>query len=235
MQLFYSNIAQTVSQTLSIDGQEHVHIAKSLRKKIGDLITIANGEGKIFEAQIIAVGKNETSIILINIIREETPQQFFYLAVAPTKNIDRYEWMLEKSVELGLSGLFPFFSQNSERRNLKTDKLQLQVIGAMKQSLQTYLPQVFEPCKFVDLLKSVAHFQEKYIAYSSESNLQLKNSLKKNTKTIVLIGPEGGFAEKELNLAIEHGFIAVSLGKNRLRTETAGVFATSLYYSLYEE
>jgi len=235
MQLFYSNIANFVNQTLDIGGQEHVHISKSLRKKEGDLIFVGNGLGKIFEAEIISVNKSETIIRLKSIVKQEVSKQNFYLAAAPTKNIDRYEWMLEKSVELGLAGLYPFFSQNSERRNLKTDKLQLQAIGAMKQSLQTYLPQVFEPQKFEYLLKSVAHFQEKYIAFSSDSNLKLKNSLKKDIKTIVLIGPEGGFTEKELNLALQYGFIAVSLGKNRLRTETAGVFATSLHYSLYEE
>lgn len=234
MQLFYSDIAKNADQTLSIEGQEHVHLSKSLRKQTGDEIQITNGKGLIFNAEVLLVSKNATSVRLTEILREDKPVSKLYLAVAPTKNIDRYEWMLEKSIELGLGGLYPFVAQNSERRILKTDKLKLQAIGAMKQSLQSFLPQVFELENFQKMLKSVAHFEVKLIAYSSESRLTIQKALKKDKSTVVLIGPEGGFAEKELNLAIEHGFTAVSLGNNRLRTETAGVYATALFYSLYE-
>jgi 16S rRNA (uracil1498-N3)-methyltransferase len=234
MQLFYSNIAQSVGQTLSIEGQEHVHLAKSLRKQTGDVIQITNGKGLIFNAEVLMVSKNATSAKIIDVLREDKPTSKIYLAAAPTKNIDRYEWMLEKSIELGLGGLFPFVSQNSERRILKTDKLKLQAVGAMKQSLQSFLPEVHELQNFKEMLQSVAHFEVKLIAYSSESKLSLQHALKKDKSTIVLIGPEGGFTEKELNLALEHGFEAIALGKNRLRTETAGVYATAIYYSMYE-
>ncbi|MCB0509791.1 MAG: 16S rRNA (uracil(1498)-N(3))-methyltransferase [Bacteroidetes bacterium] len=229
MQVFYS-IHIEGSHALLLD-QEHHHLSKVLRKKQGDVVALCNGKGTMWEAEVNSISKKETSLLLHKVINEQgkNPNNLI-LAVAPTKNMDRYEWLVEKAVEIGIHSIQPFYSQNSERRNLRIDRLELIALSAMKQSKALFLPEIKVPLAFGDLIKS--DYKNKYLAYVRETSNHWKDSLVNITKeeeTIILIGPEGGFTEIEADKAKESAFQSVTLGEKRLRTETAAVFATVAY------
>lgn len=229
MQVFYSTHI-IGSQALLLD-QEHHHLSKVLRKKLGDTVALCNGKGIMWEAEVNSISKKETSLLLNKVIQEqnENPNNLI-LAVAPTKNMDRYEWLVEKAVEIGVHSIQAFYSQNSERRNLRLDRLELIALSAMKQSKALFLPEIKAPLSYNDLLKSTV--KNKYLAYVRESSNHWKDSLQnisKKEQTLILIGPEGGFTEIEADKAKESGFQSVTLGEKRLRTETAGVFAAVAY------
>lgn len=233
MQLFYSEDLIKENQLVSLDGQESIHISKVLRKQIGDTIHITNGKGLLFEAQILSLAKKSCDLETLKIIETKTTYSNLSIAIAPTKNIVRLEWFIEKSVEIGIDKIALFVSQNSERREVKVDRLQLKALSAMKQSLKYVLPEIEDVKKFKLLIdEAEQHFDEKLIAYCGENANALTPLLNKDKKTIVFIGPEGGFSENEIEYAKQKGFKAVSLGESRLRTETAGVFVASVYNSL---
>jgi 16S rRNA (uracil1498-N3)-methyltransferase len=147
------------------------------------------------------------------------------LAVAPTKMNERFEWFLEKATEIGIHEITPIICEHSERKAIKTDRFQKIIESAMKQSLHYYLPKLNEPLPFKDFLKT-QNSGQLFIAHCEEtSKKSLKSELKPNENITILIGPEGDFSVKEIQLAIENNFIPVSLGNTRLRTETAAVVA----------
>ena len=149
----------------------------------------------------------------------------FRSAVAPTKMNERYEWFLEKATEIGIQEITPIICEHSERKVIKTDRFQKIIESAMKQSLHYYLPKLNEPISLKELLKKEIDGQ-KFIAHCEETDKEsLKNELKPNEDVTILIGPEGDFSVKEIQLAIENNFIPVSLGNTRLRTETASIVA----------
>lgn len=230
MQLFYAHTAHQIKQIVEIQEQEHIHLAKSLRKQVGDEVFIVNGNGQLFKALVLAISKKSTSVELLELIKESSEKSNLTIAIAPTKQLDRYDWFIEKSIELGIGSIQPFFSQNSERRILKLEKIKLKVIAALKQSLRLSLPSIMSPEKLEDVLNKSKDFEVKLIAYTAEKQLSIKDFIS-TKKTIVLIGPEGGFTKMEVKKAQEKGFIPISLGENRLRTETAGVFTASLFYA----
>lgn len=230
MQIFYST--NIVNSRIVIDGQEHQHISRVLRKKVGDEVFVCNGQGLLVEAVIDAVSKNETILSVIKVVEKQNESSNqLVLCVAPTKNIDRFEWMIEKCIEIGVYEIQPFISFNSERRIIKMDRLRQIAISALKQSKSLFLPKINELDRFGNVIK-MCEAENKYIAYVSENETHLLTELKKqrkNEKAIVFIGPEGGFLEKEVEEAVQYGYKPVSLGKNRLRTETAGVYAAACY------
>lgn len=230
MQLFYAHTAHQIKQIVEIQEQEHIHLAKSLRKQVGDEVFIVNGNGQLFKALVLAISKKSTSVELLELIKESSEKSNLTIAIAPTKQLDRYDWFIEKSIELGIGSIQPFFSQNSERRILKLEKIKLKAIAALKQSLRLSLPSIMSPEKLEDVLNKSKDFEVKLIAYTAEKQLSIKDFIS-TKKTIVLIGPEGGFTKMEVKKAQEKGFIPISLGENRLRTETAGVFTASLFYA----
>lgn len=233
MQLFYSKIISSIGQIFEIEDQENQHLVKVLRKNVGDEIFVTNGKGALFSARINSFGKKKSILEVIKLIKSEEKKHNFSLAIAPTKNIARIEWFIEKSVEIGIHEIFLFTSQNSERRIVKVDRLQAKALSAMKQSLKIDLPIVHEVQKFAKLLEQVSEsFEEKYIAYCEEDDNNFIKELKINNKILVLIGPEGGFTREEVILAKQFGFKAVSLGSSRLRTETAGLFACSVFNAM---
>lgn len=230
MQLFYVHTANQVKQIVELQDQEHIHLAKSLRKQVGDKVFIANGKGQLYKALVLSISKKSTSVELIELVQNATKKSNLTIAIAPTKQLDRYDWFVEKSIELGIGSIQPFFSQNSERRVLKLEKIKLKAIAALKQSLRLNLPSIKNPEKLDDLLRNSKDFEVKLIAYTAEKQQSIKDFIS-TKKTIVLIGPEGGFTEMEVKKAEEKGFIPISLGENRLRTETAGVFTAGLFYA----
>lgn len=208
-----------------LNEEESAHCVRVLRHKEGDTIGLLDGKGGKYTASIRQANPNKTSLNILDKIIIPTPSYKIHLAITPTKNADRMEWLVEKLTEIGVDQISLFFSQNSERRKYRTDRLEKKIIGALKQSKNPFLPQLNEPVVYNDLLTRVAD-DERFIAYVElEERLTLFNLAKKNKSTTILIGPEGDFTSEEVQQAEKTGFQRVSLGRNILRTETAGLLA----------
>ena len=225
MQLFYN---PTINKSLSsfvFDKEESKHIVKVLRKKESDILFVTNGLGYLFKTEIALASDNKCTVNIISFEKQNSSKFHLHLAVAPTKMNERYEWFLEKATEIGLHEITPIICEHSERKVLKTDRFQKIIESAMKQSLHCYIPKLNEPILFKDYIKSPKSGQL-FIAHCEETNKKtLKSELKRNENVTILIGPEGDFSVKEIQLALENNFIPVSLGNTRLRTETAAVVA----------
>lgn len=223
MNLFY--FPSIVSGTFTLDEQESKHIVRVLRLSAGDKIYITDGKGNLFETRIIEDHPKKCKVEIVSVKNEFQKRNFkVHLVVAPTKNIARFEWFLEKATEVGIDEITPIICDHSERRVLKTERLNRVLIGAMKQSLKAYLPVLNEPASFDEFLKGDFPYQ-KFIAYFHEDNPELKEIYIPGSDAIVVVGPEGDFSDIEIKMAVDSGFIPVNLGKSRLRTETAALVA----------
>lgn len=223
MQLFFQEkIGYPITY---LDEEESRHLVKVLRKKQGDQVRLTNGNGQVFDCVILDPNQKKTSLKVLT--STEVPKDSFHihLAIAPTKSPDRMEWMVEKITEVGFHELTLLETMNSERSFLKTERLHKKVISACKQSLKYRIPTLHQTTKLSELIKS-KYFEgfQKFIAYVDEDHENhLFDVAKPKGNYLILIGPEGDFDPKEINEAIEAGFQPVSLGKSRLRTETAGL------------
>ncbi|MTE25508.1 16S rRNA (uracil(1498)-N(3))-methyltransferase [Winogradskyella ouciana] len=225
MQLFYNpNISENDS-VFSFDKDESRHIVKVLRKKVGDQLHITNGKGWLFEAELISADAKHCSVDITSKSLQPKRNFHLHLAVAPTKMNDRYEWFLEKATEIGIEEITPIICDNSERKVVKLERFERIIQSAMKQSLQCYLPKLNAPMSFQDFVNQEFSGQ-KFIAHCEETDKKsLKSELKTNEDCIVLIGPEGDFSVKEIEMALAANYIPVTLGDTRLRTETAAITA----------
>lgn len=213
-----------------LDEEESRHLVKVLRKKQGDSVRLTDGRGQVFDCVILEANQKKTSlkVLYVNTIPED--RFHIHIAIAPTKSPDRMEWMVEKITEIGFHELTLLETMNSERSFLKTDRLYKKVISACKQSLKCRIPTLHSTKKLPDLIKS-NDFDgyQKFIAYVDEDHeSHLFDSAVPAGKYLILIGPEGDFDPKEIKEAIQAGFQPVSLGKSRLRTETAGLAAVQM-------
>jgi len=225
MQLFYNSTINDTQSTFVFDKEESKHIIKVLRKKESDILHVTNGLGFLFTTQITIASDSKCAVKIVSIEKQDRPKFDLHLAVAPTKMNERYEWFLEKATEIGIHEITPIICEHSERKAIKMDRFQKILETAMKQSLHYYLPKLNEPIAFKDFIKQKQTGQL-FIAHCEDtSKKSLKTELKPNENVTVLIGPEGDFSVKEIQLAIDSNFIPVSLGATRLRTETAGIVA----------
>lgn len=225
MQLFYNPDINIDSSEFSFDKEESKHITKVLRKKEGDILFVTNGLGKLFHSEIILASEKKCTV---KIIKNETqpPTEFYtHIAVAPTKMNERFEWFLEKATEIGIHEITPIICDHSERKSIKNERFDKIIQSAMKQSNQFYLPKLNEPISFKEFINQknegllcIAHCEE------NDKKL-LKEVVKPKTKHTILIGPEGDFSIKEIELALKNNYVPVSLGNTRLRTETAALVA----------
>ncbi len=230
MQLFYNASLTDSSTELSFDRTESRHIIKVLRKKEGDLLHITNGAQSLFKATILSASENKCTAKIIEVIPQKPRHQHHLsVAIAPTKNNNRFEWFLEKATEIGIDSIYPIICKHSERRVIKLERMQKVIQTAMKQSLQFALPKLHEQTTFSKFVEQKIGGQKFIAQCESETKgapiLKLQTAIKKGMDICVLIGPEGGFSPTEIELALQNGFIPVSLGANRLRTETAGIVA----------
>lgn len=227
MQLFYNpNIIDTTEE-VTFDKEESRHIIKVLRMNEGHTFKITNGKGSFFDAEIVKANPKACVVkILSEEIHKPLPYQL-HLVVAPTKLNDRYEWFFEKATEIGVSEITPIICDHSERKVIKTERYEKILLSAMKQSLKGYLPVLNEAVSFRDFLISENSFNDlKCIAHCEETDKKsLKSVLLPKIKTTILIGPEGDFSSEEIELAKKNGYIPVTLGESRLRTETAAIVA----------
>lgn len=223
MHLFY---APDIEQKSELPGDEAIHALRVLRLKSGDKLTLTDGKGYFYDAEISAADNKHC---LVNILqRHEQPRLWeghLHIALAPTKNMDRNEWLAEKATEIGMDELTFLNCRYSERKVIKTDRIEKILVSAVKQSLKARLPLLNELTDFARFVK--LPFQgQKFIAhcYPGEKPV-LKDIRQAGTDAVVMIGPEGDFSEEEVRLAEQNGFQAISLGPSRLRTETAALVA----------
>ena len=227
MALFY---APDITDNWELPEEEAAHSIRVLRLSIGSEIEITDGKGHFYKAEISSIAGKHCYVQAKETIEQPKGWQGrIHIAIAPTKNIDRIEWMVEKAVEIGLDEITFLNCRFSERKVVKTDRIERIVVSAMKQSLKPYKTLVNE---LVDFKKFIARPVEgaKYIAHCYEGEkLLLKDVLQAGENATVLIGPEGDFSPEEVELAIKAGYRPVSLGNSRLRTETAGLVACHTY------
>ena len=225
MELFFQENLLESSLEIKFSADESRHIYKVLRKKKGDTVTVTNGKGLEWKGEITILDNRNILAKKTETIFHKKTKSSIHIAIAPIKSKDRMEWFLEKVTEIGITQITPILCNHSERRNIKLERFKKILIGALKQSYQFHLP-IFNPLtNFSDFIR-VNNANNKFIAHckeSNKSNLSSHSALSKDV--LILIGPEGDFSNKEVELALEHDFIPISLGNNRLRTETAGIVA----------
>lgn len=224
MNLFYDPLTQAGRHELA--ESEARHLVQVLRRKIGDVIDLVDGQGRHFRGPIIEIGKKRCSLDL-ELITEQTSRTNYKLtlAIAPTKQIDRLEWLLEKATEIGIDTIQPILCRYSERKNFRADRLERILESAMKQSLQSWLPKL-QPLLPLEEVVAQLEASVKLMAYiDPEVRTTIADNYRPGQDVCMLVGPEGGFHPAEAAFARQHGFQAIWLGPNRLRTETAGLVA----------
>jgi 16S rRNA (uracil1498-N3)-methyltransferase len=222
MQLFF---IEKPESEIVLSKEESKHATRVLRKKEGDILNFTDGKGGFYKAEITVADTKKCRLQIIS--SEQKPKQHNYhlhIAIAPTKNMDRYEWFLEKATEIGIDEITPIICEHSERKVIKTERCNRILLSAMKQSLKLHLTKLNETITLKDFLKQ--DFEgNKYIAHCEDGEKTELRKEEKTEKTLILIGPEGDFSPTEVELALENQFKTVSLGGSRLRTETAGIVA----------
>lgn len=224
MQVFYTPDVKKITYILS--KEESKHAIKVLRLKIGDEVCLIDGKGGLYYGIIDEADPNKCIIRIIEKIEQYGRKNYtIHLAIAPTKNINRFEWFLEKATELGIDEITPLLCTRSERKTIKTDRLEKIILSAMKQSIKAYMPKLNDMVDFKSFVKQNSD-RNGFIAHCLQNpKPSLKSQLADKQNFIVLIGPEGDFTSEEVKLATSYGYSEINLGKSRLRTETAGIVA----------
>ncbi len=224
--------APDIAATLVLPEEESRHCVRVLRLVEGDEIEVVDGAGMLYRCRIAMAHAKHCGVEIVS--KQACPPHWgrkIMIAVAPTKNLDRIEWMVEKCTEIGVDRITPLLCRHSERKVLKTERLHKIVVAAMKQSLKAQLPQLDELTPIEDFLAEDSDAQ-RFIAYCDESlprdeRKSLAQVYEPSRDAVVLIGPEGDFDPQEVALALKAGFVPVTLGESRLRTETAALMAVA--------
>ena len=225
MQLFYHPEINSNTKTFFLSKEESNHLVKVLRKNVGDTVYVTNGDGWLFTTEIVDNNPKKCMLQLLKSEKKYERNYYLHLAVAPTKMNDRFEWFLEKATEIGVDEITPILCDHSERKVIKHERLEKVLLSAMKQSLQCKLPKLNSLTPFAEFV-SAPHKGQLFIAHCEESyKTPLKRKALADHKITILIGPEGDFSEQEIALAQQKGFLPVTLGNSRLRTETAAIVA----------
>lgn len=233
MHTFFATIIPKISETTILDETNSKHLVQVLRMQYGDMVWLCDGKGKRAEAKLMVADKRKAVLQIQNITETLPTKTPFVLAVAFTKNKSRNEWLLEKATELGVSEMVPLITTRSEKEKFNFDRMNSILIAAMLQSQQTFLPTLQQPIALKNIVKQYTDYN-KLIAHCNEKStpLTLHQALQSKNKTIIMIGPEGDFTNEEVSLCLSLGFKEVTLGTNRLRTETAAIFAAAMFYGL---
>jgi 16S rRNA (uracil1498-N3)-methyltransferase len=231
MHIFYT--PDISGKTYTLNENESKHCIRVLRLKKGDEINLVDGNGGYYVAQIINDNPRSCELEVKKVVKDfEKRSYYFHLAIAPTKNPDRLEWLVEKAVEIGIDEFTPVICEHSERKKLNIDRLERIAIAAMKQSVKAYKPLINDAASFESLIAR-ADSQVKLIAHCEEQSGKTINTFyQKGQSVICLIGPEGDFSKYEIQAAAKAGFEGITLGKSRFRTETAGLVVCHTIYFL---
>ncbi len=216
-----------------LNKEESKHCVLVLRHRSGDRIQAIDGKGGMYTCEIITADPSKTTFKIIGEKHVPAKEYSIHIAISPTKNMDRMEWFVEKTVEIGIDVITFIHCHNSERNSLKTDRLLKKAIGALKQSGNVFMPEMNDLIPFKDFLMQEFYQNLLFIGHAEKGrNCPILKEAESRQHYLILIGPEGDFTNDELMLAFEKGFRPVSLGNSRLRTETAGVFSCSILNSL---
>ena len=229
MRLLYVPNLHVGSFELSED--EARHAIKVLRARKGDVFQLTDGKGGLADGFIVEAGKRNCFVEVMEIVQKSKPSPKLTLLVSPTKQTERFEWFLEKAVEIGVDRIIPVWTSRSERKVEKHQRWKKVIVSAMKQSGRSWLTTLDEACSFE---KAIAKVESPiYIANCMEGEkVHLLDSIQKNTDVCIAIGPEGDFTIEEVELALWKGGVEISLGESRLRTETAAIVATTYFRAL---
>lgn len=227
MNIFYTQ--KINGEWAFLEEEESRHAVQVLRKRSGDPIDLIDGRGGWYHGTLFEVHKNRCSVRIEQSRQEEPPPVHLHLAIAPTKNMNRLEWLFEKAVEIGIQEISFIHCAHSERKKIRMDRLEKILLAATKQSLRARLPQLNPLIPFRTFVEKPVADTNKYIAYIDDSvKLHFKDNYPAGKDVIILVGPEGGFHPDEALLAQKNGFVPVSLGPRRYRTETAGLLVVTI-------
>lgn len=234
MNLFYTEHFSKENNQLS--EEEAKHCLRVLRKKQGDLVQVTNGKGELFNGTLDIIGKRAYVQITTSEKINKTRSYYLHIAIAPTKNMDRLEWFLEKCTEIGIDEISLLLTSHSERKKIRFDRVEKIVLSAMKQSHQMHLPKCNDLIAYKDFISQNFSDYQKLICHcESEFDKSSLKAFPKQNKILILIGPEGDFSLDEIQLAYKSEFKGLDLGINRLRTETAGIVACqNIQFTYYE-
>ena len=229
MQLFYA--ADFTAPEYTLSEEESRHAVKVLRMSEGDALHITDGRGSLYRCEVVSAHHKHCLVRVVEHQAEfEKLPYSLTMAVAPTKNIDRYEWFLEKATEIGVAEFVPLVSDHSERRTIKHEREEKVITSAVKQSLKAYHPYLAEITPFAEVVAR-EFCGRKFIAHCGDAVKEKKylaSTLQKGEDALILIGPEGDFSPEEVALAVKNGFEEITLGTQRFRTETAAVVAVDM-------
>lgn len=226
--------APDILNTCALPESDSAHAVRVLRKKIGDEIEIVDGSGTIYTCRLMSENPKNASVQIVS--ETYCPKIWkpsLTVAVAPTKNIDRIEWMLEKLVEIGIDTFVPLLCQRSERKNVNIERLQKIAVSAMKQSLKAVLPEILPLTPFKNFIgMDFGRDAQKFVGWCDGSSTRklLATACKPDTDTVILIGPEGDFSQEEIEICTSYGFVPITMGDNRLRTETAALTGADTFH-----
>lgn len=229
MNIFYCPGA-ALNAYCELDETESRHVATVLRKREGEELYVFDGAGNLYDSRIQNIDKKSVTVNVVRLI-EAQPETTagLHIAIAPPKNIERLEWFAEKVTEIGIAEITPLLCKHSERKDLRADRIEKILLGACKQSLKYRMPKLNPIIKFADFVNARPEGEQRFIAYCDEKAKHLKDTCKAGKPAVILIGPEGDFTREEVLLAEKNGFETVSLGKSRLRLETAGIYAATVF------
>lgn len=230
MQIFYA--PDIAGDVYTLDEKESKHIIRVLRMTKGDGVRLIDGKGNLYEGTINIPDQKNCSILITGIIKDFEKRNYsLHIAISPLKNPERFEWFIEKSVEIGVDQITPLICRNTEKTGIKAERVNNLIISAMKQSLKATKTILNAPCLFNEFIVRNAK-GTRMIAHCNDSfkRSRIAEACSKDENAVILIGPEGDFSADEINLAMVNGFIPVHLGRSRLRTETAGVAACHSVY-----
>ena len=227
MDLFFSNFKSN-DKFIVIDEIDSRHITRSFRKNIGDIVKITNGTGYLCNAEIVEMGK-KIKVKIKSIEKFESSIYSVHIAISPLKNTSRFEWFVEKATELGVNQITPLICKYSEKKKVNIDRLDRILISSLKQSNQFFKPIINSIKDFEDFI--INNDDKKLMANLKTSN-KINGQLFTQKNICLMIGPEGGFSNQEIELAKKHNIKQITLGKSRLRSETAAIYGLSVIKSI---
>lgn len=229
MQFF---LAEVKDGTAYLHADEVRHATKVLRKQPGDDISVIDGAGSLYRCRIERATKSSVQAVVLNESKNFGAFPYeLHVAIAPTKNIDRFEWFLEKATEMGVTSIYPILTKHSERKVIKPERLQKILVSATKQSLKGQIPVLHPLLRWTEFLAKPFE-GDRFIAHCADGEKrELATAINPQKATLVCVGPEGDFDLDEVNMAQERGFLPVQIGRSRLRTETAGVVSVAAMYN----
>ena len=226
---FYEPSTSSIHATVILSEEASRHCIQVLRMKEGNKVQLINGKGSLYTAMIVNADKKRCSLRIEETSYQPQDDRKICVAISLLKNANRWEWFLEKAVEMGVQEIVPLLCERTEKQHYKWERLQGIVVSAMLQSRQVWLPRLQQPTTYTEALSTSENFTQNFIAHcAGDADKKELSRLLIQNKTQILIGPEGDFTEKEIQFALQHNCQPVSLGSTRLRTETAGVVASAL-------